>query len=184
MGPMEMQLRTYTIHLFVNCMVVDLVYGGGHLSTEGRIVYGGGDCWKLPFDLQSCQKLSVHWYKTIKSCPFMLSLVCKNAPLINDQFQALLVCILWATVGESEHGRFKKRYSQLLRLLYIKMTRTTSADRILHWRFTKVTFFSVFSIKTRITVLTNFLDESHSISSTRTEDWKSYITIADPFGAQ
>jgi hypothetical protein len=44
MGPMEMQLRTYTIHLFVNCMVVDLVYGGGHLSTEGRIVYGGGDC--------------------------------------------------------------------------------------------------------------------------------------------
>jgi len=38
----------------------------------------------------------------------MWSLVCKNAPLINDQFQALLVCILWATVGESEHDRFKK----------------------------------------------------------------------------
>jgi hypothetical protein len=38
----------------------------------------------------------------------MLSLVCKNAPLINDQFQALLVCVLWATVDESEHDRFKK----------------------------------------------------------------------------
>ena len=156
------------------------VYGGENRIWRGRLL----KVVLWPSVLSKVVRSWILWYKTIKSCPFMWSLVCKNAPLINDQFQALLICILWATVGESEHGQFKKKYNQLLRLLYIKMTSTTSADRILHWRFTKVTFFSVFSIKTRITVLTNFLDESHSISSTRTADWKSCITVADPFGAQ
>jgi len=59
---MEMQLRTYTIHLFVNCMVVDLVYGRslrrGESHMEGETV-------------ESCPLT----FSPVKSCPFMNSLV-------------------------------------------------------------------------------------------------------------